>query len=75
MLWRQAATVLSLVEAEEAHRLNTLPTSSAPCRISVMGGEQAATVLSLVEAEKRAREGQEWPEDEREYFKERIRQR
>lgn len=44
-------------------------------RISVMGGEQAATVLSLVEAEKRAREGQEWPEDEREYFKERIRQR
>ncbi len=40
-----------------------------------MGGEQAATVLSLVEAEKRAREGQEWPEDEREYFKERIRQR
>jgi 3-methylcrotonyl-CoA carboxylase beta subunit len=44
-------------------------------RISVMGGEQAATVLSLVESEKRAREGQEWPADEREYFKERIRQR
>ena len=40
-----------------------------------MGGEQAATVLSLVESEKRAREGQEWPDDEREYFQERIRQR
>lgn len=40
-----------------------------------MGGEQAASVLALVEQEKRAREGREWPADEVEYFKERIRER
>lgn len=40
-----------------------------------MGGEQAAGVLALVEREKRAREGREWPADEEEYFRERIRGR
>lgn len=44
-------------------------------RISVMGGEQAATVLHLVESEKRAREGKDWPAEERERFKAAIRER
>eukprot|EP00887_Chlorella_sp_A99_P008292 scaffold12.g8292.t1 len=42
---------------------------------SVMGGEQAATVLHLVESEKRAREGKDWPAEERERFKAAIRER
>lgn len=40
-----------------------------------MGGDQAATVLHLVESEKRMREGHEWPIEEQEAFKARIRER
>jgi 3-methylcrotonyl-CoA carboxylase beta subunit len=44
-------------------------------RISVMGGDQAAGVLELLESEKRTREGREWPIEEQEAFKSRIRER
>ncbi|CAL5220640.1 g2684 [Coccomyxa viridis] len=37
-------------------------------RISVMGGSQAASVLSQVEEQKRQRDGQQWPESERQAF-------
>lgn len=40
-----------------------------------MGGEQAATVLHLVESEKRAREGRDWPAEEQEAFRQKIRDR
>lgn len=42
-------------------------------RTSVMGGEQAATVLSLVRAEQLAKQGQPFPPEEMEQFKQPIR--
>jgi 3-methylcrotonyl-CoA carboxylase beta subunit len=42
-------------------------------RISVMGGEQAATVLSTIRRERAEAAGDEWPRDEEEDFKRRLR--
>lgn len=43
-------------------------------RISVMGGEQAATVLTLIREEAMVQKGKEWHDEEKESFKEGIRQ-
>lgn len=42
-------------------------------RISVMGGEQAAQVLSQVRLDKLSREGQSWPLEQQEEFKQMLR--
>ncbi|KTD22941.1 carboxyl transferase domain-containing protein [Legionella londiniensis] len=42
-------------------------------RISVMGGEQAAHVLAQINRDKHAKEGTQWPSDEEERFKQKMR--
>ena len=42
-------------------------------RISVMGGEQAASVLATVKRDAAEKRGGDWPEDEEQQFKDRIR--
>ncbi len=43
-------------------------------RISVMGGEQAANVLSQIQEEKLKRQGQDWPKENAELFRQKLRQ-
>jgi 3-methylcrotonyl-CoA carboxylase beta subunit len=42
-------------------------------RAALMGPEQAATTLAMVQRQKRARDGEEWSEDEEQAFKEPLR--